>query len=65
MYGFTVPGLCETRFSSLLTEKNIIEDREKNIGLTLFAKLIQFIVNIGRRRFPPIASIHLNPYFSK
>lgn len=65
MYGFTVPGLCETRFSALLIEKNAIEDREKNTGLTLFAKLIQFIVNIGRSGVPPIASIHSNPSFSR
>ena len=65
MYGFTVPGLCEIRFSALFNEKNTIEDREKNIGLTLFAKLIQFIVNTGRAGFPPIASIHSNPSFSR
>ena len=65
MYELVVPGLCEIRFSVLLNEKNIIEDREKNIGLTLLPKLKQFIVNIGRAGFPPIAFIHSNPSFSK
>ena len=65
MYGLVVPGLCKIRFSVLFNEKNIIEDGEKNIGLTLFAKLTQFIANTGRRGFPPIASNHSNPFFPR
>jgi hypothetical protein len=65
MYGLVVPGLSENLLSMLFKEKNIIEDREKNIGLTLLPKLKQFIVNIGRAGFPPIAFIHSNPSFSK
>jgi hypothetical protein len=65
MYGLIVPGLCENRLSALLKEKNIIEDREKNNELTLFAKHKQFIVNSGRAGLPPIAFIHSNPSFSE
>lgn len=65
MYGLVVPGLSENLLSILFKEKNIIEDREKNIGFTLFPKLKQFIVNIGRVGFPPIASNHSNPSFSR
>ena len=65
MYGLGVPGLSENLLSVLLKEKNIIEDRDKNIELTLLAKHKQFIVNIGRSGLPPIAFIHSNPSFSE
>lgn len=65
IYGLAVPGLSEIRLSSLLIEKNIIEDREKNNELILFAKLKQFIENSGREGLPPIAFIQSNPSFSE